>query len=298
MPVISEKDQRLVNGYNTTVANGFAKFGGQPGPRPAGAAPPTREEQIQQAQAYRQVMNLIDTQFLNPPGAIKAPVKSFVAERPLRPGLTAAVAVPNGKGPFPIWVHAHGHGLRAGHPKFYEPWMRLLASYGFVVVFPDYRLAPEVDYEEQVSDMMFGLQWAREHARELNGSADRMIIGGDSSGGALALDILLRTLKDPNGTRFRAYACVDGQINGARAEALLETITPDTPLPPCYLEAGSADEQAGIPVTNFALALRRKRKNFAMNVSFGMPHDFIKAPQFDAAQEANRRMCEFLNKCV
>jgi dienelactone hydrolase len=296
MAIVSEKDQAIVNDYNTTVQNGFAQFGGMPGPRP-GAAPPTPEEIAQRTSSYRKVMALI-TRFLSPPGFVSAPVSSFHAERPLRPGLTAAVAVPKGKGPFPMWVHAHGHGLSAGHPAEYEPWIRLLASYGIVVVFPDYRLQPESSYEDQVDDMKFAIQWTKEHAGELHGAADRMIIGGDSAGGHLALDVLMRGLKDPNGLRFQAFACVDGQMNGPQSEALMAQIGPDTPLPPAYLEAGSSDLQAGIPVSNFELLLRKARKNFAMNVSYDMPHDFIKFAQMDSAQEANRRMCEFLLKAV
>jgi acetyl esterase/lipase len=296
MAIVSEKDQAIINDYNTTVQGGFAKFGGIPGPR-QGNAPPTREEIAARTDGYRKVMGLI-TRFLLPPGFKAASVASFQAERPLRPGLTAAVAVPHGKGPFPIWVHAHGHGLTAGHPYEYEPWIRLMASYGIVVIFPDYRLQPESSFEDQVDDMNFAIQWAKQHAAELHGATDRMILGGDSAGSRLSFDVLMRALKDPNGARFQAFACVDGQMNGPDAEVLVAQITPETPLPPLYLEAGSADLQAGIPVCTFELALRKARKNFAMNVSYGMPHDFIKFAQMDAAQEANRRMCEYLLKAV
>jgi acetyl esterase/lipase len=299
MAIVSEKDQAIVNDYNTTVQNGFAKYGGIGGPRPGGAnqPPPTPQQMAQQLDGYRKVMALI-TRFLSPPGFVAAAVASFQAERPLRPGLTASIAVPKGKGPFPMWVHAHGHGLRAGHPSEYEPWIRLLASYGIVVVFPDYRLQPESSYEDQVDDMNFAVKWTKEHAGELHGVADRMIIGGDSAGAHLAFDVLMRALKDPAGVRFQAFACVDGQMNGPQAEELMAQIGPDTPLPPLYLEAGSADTNAGIPVANFEVVLRKARKNFAMNVSYDMPHDFIKFAQMDAAQEANRRMCEFLVKAV
>ena len=114
----------------------------------------------------------------------------------------------------------------------------------------------------------------------------------------LSLDVLLRALKDPAGFRFQAFACVDGQMSGPEAEALMAQVGPDTPLPPCYLEAGSADMAAGIPLSSFEVVLRKARKNFAMNVSYDMPHDFIKFVQMDSAQEANRRMCEFLLKAV
>jgi acetyl esterase/lipase len=295
---VSEKDQAIVSAYNTAVQNGFARYGGIPGPRPAGnGQPPSPAEERQRIEAYRKVMSLI-TPFLSPAGFASAKVASFQAERSLRPGLTAAVAVPHGSGPFPMWVHAHGHGLTAGHPWEYEPWIRLLASHGIVVVFVDYRLQPESTYENQVDDMNFAIQWTKVHARDLRGDASRMILGGDSAGCLLSFDVLMRALKDPAGVRFQAFACVDGQMNGPAAEALMAQVTPETPLPPMYLEAGSADMQAGIPVSNFELTLRKARRNFAMNVSYDMPHDFIKFVQMDAAQEANRRMCEFLLRAV
>jgi acetyl esterase/lipase len=282
--IISEKDQAIVNGYNKTVQVGFANSG--PG-TPLNNIP-----------VYRKVMADIDDNYLAPPKFVATPVASFQAERVLRPNLTAAVSVPKGSGPFPILVHAHGHGLRAGHPNKYEPWIRLMSSYGFVVVFPDYRLQPESTYEDQVDDMNFAIQWAKDNARDLKGNPDRMILGGDSAGGRMAFDVMMRHLDNAAGARFRAFICVDGQMNGPEADAMLEKLTPQTPLPPIYMEAGSADTNAGQPVVRFALKLMQLRKDFQLDCSYGMPHDFIKMPQMDAAKESNRRMMEFLKKAV
>ncbi len=284
MTIVSAKDQAIINSYNTTVQKGFAEGG--PGGNPLANLP-----------LYRKVMDSL-TPFLLAPGQPRADVASFEVRRPLRPGLTAAVSTPKGKGPFPIFVHAHGHGLRAGHPFEYEPWMRLMSSYGFVVIFPDYRLQPESSYEDQVDDMRFAIDWAKKNAGGMRGDVNRMLIGGDSAGGRMMFDVLMRNINDPKGERFRAFACVDGQMNGPEAEAMLEKLTPQTPLPPIYIEAGSADTNAGLPVLRFATKLMQLRKDFQMDCSYGMPHDFIKMAQMDAAKESNRRMMEFLKKAV
>lgn len=284
MAIISEKDQAIINGYNTTVQTGFAAGG--PG-SPLANVP-----------LYRKVMADIDDNYISPPNFVGAAVASFQAERVLRPNLTAAVSVPKGAGPFPMLVHAHGHGLRAGHPKEYENWIRLMTSYGFVVIFPDYRLQPESTYEDQVDDMNFAIRWAKDNARELKGNVDRMVIGGDSAGGRMAFDVMMRHLNDPAGARYRAFICVDGQMNGPEADAMLAKLTAQTPLPPIYIEAGSADVNAGLPCLRFAVKLMELRKDFQLDSSYGMPHDFIKMPQMDAAKESNRRMMEFLKKAV
>ena len=202
MAIISERDQAIVNAYNNTVQTGFAGTG--PG-TPLGNIP-----------VYRKVMGDIDDNYLAPPKFVATPVASFQAERVLRPNLTAAVSVPKGSGPFPILVHAHGHGLRAGHPNKYEPWIRLMSSYGFVVVFPDYRLQPESTYEDQVDDMNFAIQWAKDNARELKGNPDKMILGGDSAGGRMAFDVMMRHLDNPAGGKAHAADAAATDLHGGR----------------------------------------------------------------------------------
>lgn len=283
MPIVSTNDQNILNQYTAIVQNGFG-VGTRTSPDVA---------------TYRKVMQELDDAFLFPKGFVsKIPVASFEAERTIRPGLTAGVCVPRGSGPFPILIHAHGHGLRAGHPRIYEGWIKTMASHGFVVIFPDYHLQPEVTYESQVEEMNFAIQWAKQNARSLKGDATKLFIGGDSSGGFLALDVMNRHLENPNGERFRAYMCIDGQINGERADALLAKWTPQTPLPPIYIEVGSADPNAGLPCTRFAVKLMELRKNFQMDVAYGQGHDFIKMPRNDQAVESNRRAMEFLKKTL
>jgi acetyl esterase/lipase len=287
MSVISEKDQKIINDYLAMIQQSMKE---------TAAMPNTPENQLK---GYRTMMLRINP-YKYPPGFKLADVASFEPKKELRPGLTAAISIPKGKGPFPVMVHAHGHGLRAGSPPEYTPWIREMSSHGFVVIYPDYRWQPEHTYEEQVEDMLFSLKWVKDNAASIKADAQRMVLGGDSAGAGLAFDVLLRTLADPAGPRFRAFESVDGNINGrpaADGSDLITRLTPAVDLPPVYMVVGSADNTA-----NAALKAGTKfmeiKKNFQMDIVYGMPHDFEKFPQMDAFKEANTRLMQFLNKAV
>jgi acetyl esterase/lipase len=252
-----------------------------------------------QLRDYRATMLKINP-FKFPPGFKSKPVASFEPARELRPGMTASVSIPNGRGPFPILIHGHGHGLRAGRPPEYEPWIREMSSYGFVVIFPDYRWQPDVTYQDQIDDMLFSIKWTQDNAAKINGDVQRLVLGGDSAAGALAFDVLLRTLADPNGPRFKAFTSVDGTITMASqgdGRNLIADLKPELPLPPIYMVVGSADRLASHSIAA-AQKFLEIRKDYELAIFYGMPHDFAKFPELDAMKEANRHMMEFLKKAV
>ena len=55
----------------------------------------------------------------------------------LRPGLSAAIAVPKGEGPFPVFVIVHGNGLAAGSSRLYRRLTKDIAAGGYVAITPD-----------------------------------------------------------------------------------------------------------------------------------------------------------------
>lgn len=285
--LISESDQKILNNYSAMIQQSMKE---------AASHPPSPEQNLAD---YRAMMLKINP-YKFPPGFKCRPVASFEPRHELRAGLTAAISIPNGKGPFPVMVHAHGHGLRAGSPPEYEPWIREMSSYGFVVIFPDYRWQPEHSYEEQVDDMMFSIKWTRENAARLKGNAESLVLGGDSAGGGLAFDVLLRTLADPGGPRFKAFASVDGIVTGQPkpdGTTLVTNLKPELPLPPIYMVVGSADGLSKASLT-LALKLMEIKKDYALDIFYGMPHDFEKFPELDVMHEVNRRMMEFLNRAM
>lgn len=107
------------------------------------------------------------------------------------PGPAGDVAVrvyrPAGEAPKPVVVYLHGGGWVLGSLAVYDGTCRQLAvGIDAVVVSVDYRLAPEHRFPAALEDSLAALAWAAEHAAELGGDPDRLVIAGDSAGGNLA----------------------------------------------------------------------------------------------------------------
>ncbi|MEU6591183.1 alpha/beta hydrolase [Streptomyces sp. NPDC046881] len=126
------------------------------------------------------------------PGPRGAPDVSLLVCRP-----TAAPA----RSGLPVVYHVHGGGLVAGTNRagVTEPlaWARELDA---VVVSVEYRLAPEHPHPAPVEDVYAGLLWTAEHAREIGGDPDRIVVAGASAGGGLtaALALLCRDRRGPH----------------------------------------------------------------------------------------------------
>lgn len=87
----------------------------------------------------------------------------------------------------PIMVFYHGGGFVIGDLETHDPECRLLARLSpAVVVAVDYRLAPENKFPAAIDDSWAALLWAHEHARELGGDPERLVVCGDSAGGTIA----------------------------------------------------------------------------------------------------------------
>ncbi|MFE7275774.1 alpha/beta hydrolase [Streptomyces sp. NPDC057623] len=99
----------------------------------------------------------------------------------------------------PIVYSIHGGGMVAGSHRLGTPldWAEEL---GLVVVSVEYRLAPEHPHPAPVEDCYAGLLWTVEHAKEIGGDPDRVILAGGSAGGGLAAAVALLA-RDRGGPR-------------------------------------------------------------------------------------------------
>ena len=98
-----------------------------------------------------------------------------------------ASAAPKG-----IYLHLHGGGWFMGGADLQDPMLERLADEANVVcVSVDYRLAPEYPHPAALEDCVAATKWVVENASRL-WEADRMVIGGDSSGAHLAALTLLQ----------------------------------------------------------------------------------------------------------
>jgi acetyl esterase/lipase len=100
-------------------------------------------------------------------------------------------------------VFLHGGGFVIGDLDTHDGQCRVLCSrVGAVVVSVDYRLAPEHRYPAALEDCWAATKWVIANAEKLGIDADRIGVGGDSVGGALAT-IVARKGRDA-GTPFAA----------------------------------------------------------------------------------------------
>jgi acetyl esterase len=105
--------------------------------------------------------------------------------------LTAEVYIPAGEGPFPLLMHIHGGGYCTGGAVNDRKVAMRLAERGYVVISPEYSLAPEHPFPRAIEDCLYSLRWLVEHADELGGDRSRVVLEGGSAGAGLAVATML-----------------------------------------------------------------------------------------------------------
>ena len=102
------------------------------------------------------------------------------------PGNSAAA------GRLPVIVFFYGGGWMSGSRGDYAFAAAALASRGFVVVVPDYRLVPEVRFPTFIEDCALAVRWVRDEIASHGGDPRRISLAGHSAGAynaaMLALD--------------------------------------------------------------------------------------------------------------
>ena len=85
-------------------------------------------------------------------------------------------------GQLPIIVFFYGGSWNSGTKDGYGFVGRALASRGFLVAIPDYRLVPKVRFPSFLEDGAAAVRWVRAHAARYGGDPDRIVLAGHSAG--------------------------------------------------------------------------------------------------------------------
>lgn len=127
------------------------------------------------------------------------------------------VFTPAGKGPFPVMLYYHGGGFVIADTKVYEASPRALAKLAqAVIVSVDYHRAPEQKFPAAPNDAYAAYKWVHANAKQINGDAARIAVGGESAGGNLAtvVSMMARDKKDPMPVhQLLVYPVVDNDMN-------------------------------------------------------------------------------------
>ena len=119
-----------------------------------------------------QVGEAIDGDFGGPGGTIRF--------RRYRPQGAAA-------GPLPTLIYYHGGGFVIGNIETHDSTCRRLANKSRCqVISIDYRLSPEHPFPAPTDDGLAAFRHVRDNAALFEVDADRIAVGGDSAGGAMA----------------------------------------------------------------------------------------------------------------
>jgi acetyl esterase len=254
----------------------------------------------------------------------EGPMPDIAAYHPkveLRPGLTAAIGVPHGTGPFPVVVHCHGNGGIAGTPHSHRRFTYDCARNGFLTIMPDYRLAPEHRFPAGFDDLVYSAEWARDNAARYGGDAAYLAITGNSAGCGTAFAVARALHSRASAPAVCAVAGLDGFYDRSQdmlpgLEWMHETVLGENwrqlisdpryspsvgigpgMLPPALVMTGSADFAAANSLL-FALTLVKAGVHFEFHLEEGAGHDYARYPQLDVGRKGLARLFDFLHEAV
>lgn len=120
----------------------------------------------------------------------------------------------------PVLVFLHGGGFLRGDKGERANIAYEFARAGYVIVLPNYRLAPTHRWPAGAQDVTSVLQWLARHAAEHGGDPARVIVAGESAGAAhVAASTLVRRFHAADAVRPLGVALISGTYN-VRLEGL------------------------------------------------------------------------------
>ena len=249
---------------------------------------------------------------------------------------TAEIYVPEGAGPFPVFVHIHGGGWYTGSAAMDRRFGMQVASRGFIVVNVDYALAPSHPCPSGLEDCLYAVRWTSLNISKYKGDPSNIFLGGGSAGANLSAGVALALHGGSNelydrglsstGVRLRGLILMYGVLDvqhwlaepkswAGEVELVLAAylgtdfrravsnplVSPiESPhlstLPPVYISCGSED---GLLTNSLKMVQVLSEQNVSVTGSIvcGADHEFLKVPEFvPGAQDEFNRIVDWMLK--
>jgi acetyl esterase/lipase len=166
----------------------------------------------------------------------------------------------------PLLIYYHGGGFALTYAPLH---LRMCKHYArearCTVLLPDYRLTPSYGWPDGFNDSFRALEWAVQEAGSLKIDPRRMLVGGDSAGGALAAGVaqkardmnillaaqmLIYPMLDcrgitPSANRYKTTPLWTTKINRNAWDLYLGSYSRD--VPPAYAAPGLCESLQGLP---------------------------------------------------
>jgi len=230
----------------------------------------------------------------------------------------------------PLLIYYHGGGFALRHAPLHiracEHYARMAQC---KIFFVDYRLSPKYGWPCGFNDCYRALEWAIEQASVLGIDSQKIIVGGDSAGGALAAGVaqkardkniplrgqlLIYPMLDHRSTTPSAVAYQDTPVWNAKINRIawdLYLSEPQRENPPDYVVPGRCEDLKGLPAAyvetaefdplhdegvDYAKALQQAGVPIELNETKGTFHGFEMVEKSPLVALSLRRRVEFLER--
>lgn len=137
---------------------------------------------------------------------------------------------PQGAGPHPMVFYVHGGAFSLCSKETHRIMAYVLASHGYTVFMPNYRLGPTHVYPAQIEDVCDAFCFALDNARRFGADVQRLAVAGESAGANLVTALTLavheprpepfaRRVRDRQ-PKVRAVAPIYGLLDVVEVERL------------------------------------------------------------------------------
>ncbi|XP_003740965.1 hormone-sensitive lipase [Galendromus occidentalis] len=157
------------------------------------------------------------------------PVKALLLSHVWRQGQDALAGTPPASAyEYPptstMFLHLHGGGFIAQSPESHEIYLRGWASeLQMPLMSIDYSLAPEAPFPRALEEVFYAYAWLINNPYAVGWSGEKIVVGGDSCGGNLAIALALKCIHlevRPPDALFSAYSPLNLRLSPAPSRLL------------------------------------------------------------------------------